>query len=107
MISRNSKSGIICVPSVVKVSERAYAEQELENYHRFVKWGLPYTWRVDLLGHGMSKGYGAIAYSFILSDLKKFGRTHRASPAARRMPAPWESLTRSSAPRCVVGTATR
>jgi hypothetical protein len=72
MISRNSTSGIISVPSVLKVSERKYAEEEFENYHRFVKWGLPYTWRVDVLGHGMSKNYGAIAYSFVLSDLKKF-----------------------------------
>jgi CheY-like chemotaxis protein len=72
MISRNSNSGIVCVPSVVKVSKRELAEQELENYHRFVKWGLPYTWRVDLLGSGTTKSWGAIAYSFILSESKKF-----------------------------------
>lgn len=72
MISRNSRSGIICVPSVLKISKRDYAARELENYHRFVKWGLPYTWRVDLLGYGETKNYGAIAYSFIMSDLKKF-----------------------------------
>lgn len=72
MISRNSKSGIVCVPAVVKVSQLPDAQQELENYHRFVKWGLPYTWRVDLLGSGATKQYGAIAYSFILSDLQKF-----------------------------------
>jgi len=72
MISRNSKSGIVCVPAVVKVSALEYAQQELDNYHRFVKWGLPYTWRVDLLGSGNTKTYGAIAYSFILSDLQKF-----------------------------------
>ena len=72
MTSRNSTSSLVCVPSVLKISERKYAEQELENYHRFVKWGLPYTWRVDLLGSGFTKSYGAIAYSFILSDLKKF-----------------------------------
>ncbi|MCA3314266.1 MAG: phosphotransferase [Roseomonas sp.] len=72
MISRNSKSGIVCIPSVLKVSKREFAAQELENYHRFVKWGLPYTWRVDVLGYGETKNYGAIAYSFILSDLKKF-----------------------------------
>ncbi|HMI20101.1 MAG TPA: phosphotransferase [Sphingomonas sp.] len=72
MISRNSKSGITCVPAVLKVSALEYAQQELDNYHRFVKWGLPYTWRVDLLGSGTTKSYGAIAYSFILSDLQKF-----------------------------------
>jgi CheY-like chemotaxis protein len=72
MISRNSISGIICVPSVVKISKRQFAEQELDNYNRFVKWGLPYTWRVDVLGFGVTKSWGAIAYSFILSDLKKF-----------------------------------
>lgn len=72
MTSRNSTSGIESVPSVVKVSERDYAQQELDNYHRFVKWGVPYTWRVDLLGYGFTKNYGAIAYSFILSGAKKF-----------------------------------
>lgn len=72
MISRNSKSGIVCVPAVIKVSQKEWADEELQNYHRFVKWGLPYTWRVDLLGQGVSRSYGAIAYSFILSDLKKF-----------------------------------
>ena len=72
MISRNAKSGIVSVPSVLKISRRKFAEQELENYQRFVKWGLPYTWRVDILGYGVTKTYGAIAYSFILSDLKKF-----------------------------------
>lgn len=72
MIARNSKSGIVCVPSVVKISPREYAQQELDNYHRFVKWGIPYTWRVDLLGYGETKNYGAVAYSFILSESKKF-----------------------------------
>lgn len=72
MTSRNSKSGIIGVPAVLKISERRYAKQEKDNYHKFVKWGLPYTWRVDVLGYGESKSYGAIAYSFVLSDLKKF-----------------------------------
>lgn len=72
MISRNTRSGIVCVPSVLKVSKREFAIQELDNYHRFVKWGVPYTWRVDVLGYGETKTYGAIAYSFILSDLKKF-----------------------------------
>ena len=72
MISRNSKSGIVCVPAVVKISALDEAQQELDNYHRFVKWGLPYTWRVDLLGSGSTRHYGAIAYSFILSDLHRF-----------------------------------
>jgi hypothetical protein len=72
MISRNKKSGINCVPSVIKISKREFAEQEYENYNRFVKWGLPYTWRVDLLGFGISKSFGAIAYSFILSGSQEF-----------------------------------
>jgi Phosphotransferase enzyme family len=72
MNSTNSVSGINSVPSVLKISKLDFALQELDNYNRFVKWGLPYTWRVDVLGFGTTKTYGAIAYSFILSDLKKF-----------------------------------
>jgi hypothetical protein len=72
MISRNSTSGITGVPSVVKISKRQFAEQELNNYNRFVKWGLPYIWRVDLLGYGATKSWGALAYSFILSESEDF-----------------------------------
>ncbi len=61
----NSRSKLESVPAVLKVSEREWAVIELNNYHKFVKWGLPYTWRVDVLGSGTTKKFGAVAYSFI------------------------------------------
>jgi len=72
MIPQNPVSQLSGVPAVLKISERSYAEQELDNYNRFVKWVLPYAWRVDLLGVGFTKSYGAICYSFILSGYEDF-----------------------------------
>ena len=63
----NTDTGLAAVPSVLKISPREDAQKELSNYHKYVKWLLPYTWRVDVLGTGQTKEYGAIAYSFILS----------------------------------------
>ncbi len=68
----NRKSKVTLVPSVLKISKKEYALKEIENYNRFVKWVLPYSWRVDILGSGITKEYGAICYSFILSGDYKF-----------------------------------
>lgn len=35
---------------------------ELANFSRYVKWMLPYTWRVDVLGTGLTATLGLIAY---------------------------------------------
>jgi len=70
--AQNSTNGLLAVPAVLKVSKRDKAEKELINFNEYVKWILPYSWRVDILGHGFTKDYGAIIYSFILSDSKKF-----------------------------------
>ena len=72
MIAKNPKSNISSVPAVLKISKRRYAEEELENYNRFVKWILPYSWRVDLLGVGFTKSYGAVCHSFVLSGREEF-----------------------------------
>lgn len=61
----NSTSKLESVPAVLKVSEKEWATAEINNYNKFVKWGLPYTWRVDILGSGISKKFGAVAYSFV------------------------------------------
>lgn len=61
----NSDSGLESVTSVIKVSKTEYARLELNNYNKFVKWGLPYSWRVDVLGYAFTKSFGAIVYSFI------------------------------------------
>ncbi len=54
------------VPGVLKVSRAENARVELENYNRFVKWFLPYTWRVDVMGEGFIGDFGAVCYSFVL-----------------------------------------
>jgi CheY-like chemotaxis protein/thiamine kinase-like enzyme len=61
-----------CLPAVLKISTHEKAKKELQNYNRFVKWLLPYTWRVDILGVGFTKKWGAICYSFVLSNQEKF-----------------------------------
>jgi hypothetical protein len=59
------------VPAILKVSEIGRAREELANYNRYVKWRLPYLWRVDVLGFGICGGFGAICYSFAMAGGKE------------------------------------
>ncbi len=68
----SSDSMVHTVPAVLKISPKNKADIEIENYNRFVKWTLPYTWRVDLLGTGFTKKLGGICYSFILGGSHPF-----------------------------------
>ncbi|MBF0136246.1 MAG: phosphotransferase [Magnetococcales bacterium] len=67
MYGENINGDIVTVPSVLKISPINNAIKEKENYDEFVKWILPYKWRVDMLGFGITKKFGAICYSFISS----------------------------------------
>lgn len=68
------------IQSVIKISKVDKARKELDNFNRFVKWTLPFEWRVDLLGHASGERFGAVCYSFVDSedqqgkflDLEKF-----------------------------------
>ena len=60
------------VPAVIKVSSREDTLTELRNYAKYVRWSLPYTWRVDILGYGLTRDFGAVCYSFVLSDEREF-----------------------------------
>ncbi len=60
------------VPSVLKVSLRENAERESRNYKSYVKWILPYQWRVELLNEGYTSKWGAVVYSFISSNNLSF-----------------------------------
>lgn len=52
------------VSVVLKFCDGDSFVQELRNYVRYVKWTLPYSWRVDVLGVGYaSRKYGVIGYS--------------------------------------------
>ncbi|MBZ8135496.1 hypothetical protein CLD20_19665 [Afifella sp. IM 167] len=61
------KSGLRTVPAVLKISRDDQALVEAANYKKYVKWILPYRWRVDLLGDGRVKGWSAVCYSFVHS----------------------------------------
>ena len=69
---KNSNNGISGIPCVLKISSKVNAEIEAENYRKYVKWTLPYDWRVELLGEGYTNNYGAICYSFVRSGLVSF-----------------------------------
>ncbi|WP_321341599.1 phosphotransferase [uncultured Cohaesibacter sp.] len=60
------------VPAVLKLSHNEDASIEAENYKKYVKWILPYKWRVDLLGEGKVKGWSAVCYSFAHGTGLKF-----------------------------------
>ncbi len=70
--AKNKQSGIVSVPAVLKISGEKEARQEVSNYQKYVKWGLPYLWRVDVLGTGFTRRFGAVAYSFVMSGLHDF-----------------------------------
>lgn len=59
------------VPAILKISEYSRAIEELTNYNRYVKWRLPYLWRVDVLGFGSCGSFGAICYSFAMAGGKE------------------------------------
>jgi hypothetical protein len=63
-VSLKGSSHKFNVPGVAKFSTRKSAEKEIENHSRYVKWTLPYTWRVDILGTGMTGEFGVVCYSF-------------------------------------------
>lgn len=52
------------ISGVLKISGRAAALQELENYNKYVRWVLPYTWKVEVLGFGETEKLGGVCYSF-------------------------------------------
>lgn len=52
------------ITGVLKLSTVKKAHEEIVNYGRYVKWVLPYTWRIDIIGTGFSENVGAVCYSF-------------------------------------------
>jgi hypothetical protein len=52
------------VTGVIKISRKQEALRESRNYNTYVKWVLPYTWKVEVLGTGFTEGAGAVCYSF-------------------------------------------
>ena len=61
-------NGVQFMNAVLKLSDPRHAQREIENYLSFVKWYLPYTWRVELVGTSMTNQFGALCYSFAYND---------------------------------------
>jgi len=64
LIFVRNKFGEYRVPAVVKFLDRASARREALNHAKYVKWTLPYRWRVDVIGRGRTHEFGAVCYSF-------------------------------------------
>jgi Phosphotransferase enzyme family len=52
------------ITGVLKISSVAKALEEIAHYGQYVKWVLPYTWRIDIIGTGFTENIGAVCYSF-------------------------------------------
>jgi CheY-like chemotaxis protein len=59
------------VSVVLKFCQAESFSSELRNFVRYVKWTLPFTWRVDLLGSGRAGKYGVIGYSLAFAGAAK------------------------------------
>lgn len=67
------------VAVVLKFSGINHHVQEVRNFQRYVKWTLPYSLRVDMLGVGQAGRFGLIGYSLA------FAGSARARPLAKYM----------------------
>lgn len=61
-------AGLKCINAILKVSPKKNYLEEKENYLKYVKWYLPYTWRPELIGYTETKDEGALCYSFAYND---------------------------------------
>jgi len=59
------------VPGVVKIARKEESLLEYENHQKNVKWVLPYSSRVDILGKATTKRLGAVCYSFVMGGYAK------------------------------------
>ena len=71
-MSSYTESGLKCINAVLKISVKEDYYKEKENYLKYVKWYLPYTWRPELIGYAETKEIGALCYSFIYNDEVSF-----------------------------------
>lgn len=64
LIFIKNKFGEYRVPAVIKFLDRSSARREALNHAKYVKWTLPYRWRVDVIGTARTNDFGAVCYSF-------------------------------------------
>ncbi len=61
------KNGLENIPSIIKISTKNLAKQERDNYLNYVKWSLPYNWRVELMSYSEWQDLGCLCYTFAIS----------------------------------------
>jgi CheY-like chemotaxis protein len=61
---RASKSGRTGPRCVVKIGPRSDAEQEIQRYRSYVRYGVALRYRVELLDHVLGDTVGAVCYSY-------------------------------------------
>lgn len=76
-------SGLEFVPVIVKISELDKAKEEKANFDRYVKLILPYNWRIDVLGYGETRDWGAIAYSVAFGGEKQISGDEKYQPLTK------------------------
>ncbi len=67
-LSAFTSSNLKCINAVLKVSSNESYLEERDNYLKYVKWYLPYTWRPELIGCAETRDFGALCYSFVYND---------------------------------------
>lgn len=70
-LSASSRS-LDFVPVILKISPIERAREEHANFQRYVQLILPYNWRIDVMGYGEVRDWGAIAYSVAFGGKKEF-----------------------------------
>jgi hypothetical protein len=74
------------VSVVLKFCDLKSFSQELHHFSRFVKWTLPFSWRVDLLGTGLVGKLGLIAYSLAFEGASDAVPLSQAIAAGKTQP---------------------
>jgi len=66
------------IPTVVKIAPRDWIDSEINAFQTFVRWQLPHTLRVDIVGKGTTRYFGAVCYAFVLAGEMKSQSTTQA-----------------------------
>jgi hypothetical protein len=67
-----TRNELQCVNAVLRLSSPDRIEREHRNFASFVKWYLPYSWRVEMLGICQGRKRAGVAYSFAYDARRDF-----------------------------------
>lgn len=69
---RGSHAPLKYVKTVIKISFRKWAKDELSNFKKYARWMLPFNKRVELVGEGRTSKFGAVGYAFVFGGEESF-----------------------------------